>query len=90
MKTYVIKRTGRRNRPELVTLASGESLKLNATGTHVRELSEADVALVSSIPGTLVIESKAKVAPEPKHEPKPEPPEPKKAKKARKPKSTKK
>jgi len=81
METYVIKRTGRRNRPEVVNLASGESLRLNATGTHVRELTEDDVAVVKALPGVTVIQSKSKVAQAPA------PPPPDKKKKATKKKT---
>jgi hypothetical protein len=83
-KTYVIKRTGRRNPAPRIKLASGEELKLYPTGSIVRELTDEDVATLLRIPGTIVTVSTARVV----REPPPEKPKPKaKAKTKRKKKA---
>lgn len=54
-KTCTIKRTGRRATSGTYTLPSGGKLKLNATGSHVAELTEADIAFVRSVADTQVL-----------------------------------
>ena len=67
MNTYVIKRTGRRCSPFLVVLEDGSKLRLKATGSHVADLSEADVASVRKLPDVELILVPA-LAPEPSPE----------------------
>lgn len=70
-QTYVIKRTARRSRPVIVTLSDGTRRRLNATGTHVMDLTEADVAMLRGQPNTSVTLTNARVvAPEPEPAPK--------------------
>ncbi|MGE0229452.1 MAG: hypothetical protein AB7U23_13195 [Dehalococcoidia bacterium] len=54
-KTCVIKRTGRRATGELVTLPSGRVIRLNATGSHVEDLTDEDIIAVRKVADTLVV-----------------------------------
>jgi hypothetical protein len=82
--TYIVRRTGRRNRPVLLELESGEKVRINGSGSHVLELTDADVAMLSKLPGTVVTLSRSCVRAAP--EPEPEKP---KAKSRRKKKASK-
>lgn len=52
--TCVIKRTGKRATGKIVTLPSGRRIKLQATGSHVANLTDEEIAVMRRIPDTRV------------------------------------
>ena len=53
-KTCVIKRTGKRATGKTVALPNGRRIKLQATGSHVAELSDEEIAIMRLVPDTRV------------------------------------
>ena len=63
---YIVKRTGRRCTRYRVQMSDGSYRILNATGSHVWEMTEADAAMVGALKDTLVRKIKAKAPPKAK------------------------
>lgn len=53
-KTCVIKRTGKRATGKTVALPNGRRIKLQATGSHVAELTDEEIAIMRLTPDTRV------------------------------------
>lgn len=66
---YVIKRTGRRCTAQVLTLESGRKLKLEAFGSHVATLSDADAVRVAALPDTRLVKIPKKTDTAPAQEP---------------------
>lgn len=77
---YIVKRTGRRCTRYRVQMSDGSYRILNATGSHVWDMTEADAAMVGALKDTQVRKVKPKAPPKPKAAA-PAPAKPKKKKK---------
>ena len=53
-KTCVIKRTGKRATGKTVALPNGRRIKLQATGSHVHDLTDEEIAIMRLVPDTRV------------------------------------